>query len=378
MKKKVLLFLPLLVFALTYCSEKKEQKIKQDSYKDISFMQDYSIKFDLATKDITPIKVYADRNGNIDILTENGLLRPRAGKFLFPGTLVKDVYYRPIADKKIAGITLYKNQFVYVDDKAVLSNAWAGKLFSRHTMPDAKILCGGKNFAFLISNGEEIIYLKNSETLWEDKADSRVLDIKYDEKNDVFWILKANAVSTFSSSAKELKNVFQYDSLTAIAVFNDKIILGTPNGYLELEASTGKQTGDIQRKLPCTNLTAVTVIDGKLWFGSKHGAFMLRDNGKFNYYASKRWLPDDEVIHIAKGPDSSVLVLTSTGLGVIHFEEMNLHDKAVFFEKQVQIIGWCQIQEQPMTVVSLPCRQDSGPTKGTSFIWALMHLSGVL
>jgi hypothetical protein len=65
-------------------------------------------------------------------------------------------------------------------------------------------------------------------------------------------------------------------------------------------------------------------------------AMKLREDGKFDYYASQRWLPSDTVVHIAKGPENSVLVLTNKGLGQIFFKEMTLHEKAMFYDKQVR------------------------------------------
>jgi hypothetical protein len=88
--------------------------------------------------------------------------------------------------------------------------------------------------------------------------------------------------------------------------------------------------------MPSTDLTTVSVIDGNVWFGSTAGAMKLREDGKFDYYASARWIPSDKVIDIAKGPENSVLVLTNNGLGKICFEEMTLLDKAMFYEKQVR------------------------------------------
>ena len=77
------------------------------------------------------LRVVSDRNGYIQILSSKGLLRLRDGQFLFPGQIVKDVQDRQTSDKKIAGIGVYQDQLVYLDDKAVLSNAWAGKLYSQ-------------------------------------------------------------------------------------------------------------------------------------------------------------------------------------------------------------------------------------------------------
>jgi hypothetical protein len=47
-------------------------------------------------------------------------------------------------------------------------------------------------------------------------------------------------------------------------------------------------------------------------------------------------LPSDNVISIAKGPETSVLVLTDKGLGKICFEKMTLHDKAMIYDKQMR------------------------------------------
>ena len=68
---------------------------------------------------------------------------PVPAQLLFPGTLVTDEQDKQTSDKKIAGIGTYQDQLVYIDNQAVLSNAWAGKLFSKHTMPEAKIFAGG-------------------------------------------------------------------------------------------------------------------------------------------------------------------------------------------------------------------------------------------
>jgi hypothetical protein len=39
------------------------------------------------------------------------------------------------------------------------------------------------------------------------------------------------------------------------------------------------------------------------------GAFRLRNDGKYDYYASERWLPSDHVIDITAGPGNLYLFL---------------------------------------------------------------------
>ncbi len=304
---------------------------------DKPFTQDYSIKYNLADKSIKLSKVVSDRNGYIQILSSKGLLRPRDGQFLFPGTLVTDRQDRPTSDKKIAGIGTYENQLVYIDDKAILSNAWAGKLFSRHTMPGASMLAGGKDFTFLISDGKTLHLLKDSQKLWEGNlAGDEVKDIKFDAVNNFFWILGSASISVFYPNKNEILKVINGNNLTCIAPANGKLIVGTSDGYFEVDSKTMKQSGEVRKKMPWTEITTVSEIDGKIWFGSTWGAMMLRPDGKFNYYASKRWIPSDTIVNIAKGPDNSVLILTSRGMGKIVFNDMTLYEKAMFFEKQVR------------------------------------------
>ncbi len=325
-----------LVFLTVSCiTDDKIQNIY--FHRDKPFIQDYSIKYIMTDENNRLHRVVSDRNGYIQVFSSGGLLRPRDGQFLFPGTLVKDFQYRPLYDKKISGISTYDGQLIYIDDRAVLSNAWAGKLYSNHMMPAAKIFAGGKDFIFLVSDGSELDLLKDSEILWHGKyPGNKILDIKFDPSNNLFWILGNKSISIFSPGDKKMEKVLDNDNLTCFEVVSGKMMAGTSNGYFEIDAHTKKQVGEINKKLPWPDLKVITEIDGKIWFGSSRGAFMLRDDGKFNYYASERWLPSDNVVDIAVGPGNSVLILTERGLAKICFSEITLYEKALFFEKQVR------------------------------------------
>ncbi len=334
--KNQLILIVLMIIGFASCTRKEKPKMAS-VHRDTTFVQNYSIKYLNEDPDAVLLKVASDRNGYVQLLSSKGLLRTRAGQFLFPGTLVKDIQDRPISDKNIASIGTYEAQLVYIDDKAVLSNGWAGELYSRHNMPRANIFCGGKDFAFLISDGRNLSLLQDSKSLWDGSIPGdEVRDIKFDSDTNLFWILGKSSVSTFSPDKKEVVKIIDGDDITCMELAPGRLIVGTTDGYFELDSKTKRQVGEVQRKMPWTELTTISNIDGKIWFGSTSGAMQLRDDGTFGYYASKRWIPSDTIVYIAKGPENSVLILTNNGLGKICFKEMTLAEKAVFFEKQVR------------------------------------------
>lgn len=336
--KKIVLFvlIPAIAVINTGCDE-SEQNSRQPIHHDKPFVQDFSTKYFLEDS-VRLLRVYSDRNRVIEISTSDNLYKPDAGEFLFPGSLVQHRYYRPIADKNISNLALYKNHFVYLDDKAVLSNAWAGNLYVRHSLPSASILAGGKNFDFLVSDGTALQYLKDSTVAWHGQFSESILDIVFDEKANRFLLLSAKSIHSFRPDTEELKSEYTASGLTCFTVSpkDNQIILGTDNGYFSLDAMTMEVSMGPQRNLPWNELTSVQVINDNLWFGSTRGAFMLRDDGKYNYYASKRWLPSDKIVDIEKGPDSTILVLSDKGLSQIHFRKMTLAAKAEFFQRQVR------------------------------------------
>ncbi len=326
----------LLLILCCFSSVTGYSQVKKQVFVDKPYAQEYSVKYKLEDQSVNLYSIAADRNGYIQVYSSVGLLRPKAGQFLFPGTLVKDVQYRPTSDKKVAALGVYKSQLMYIDNKAVFSNAWAGTVYSRHKMPEAKLFAVDNNFTFLISDGQNLKLLKDSIALWEGKNADSVVDLKYDAANNQFWVLGRQSVSVFSPVQKKLVLVLSNPELTSMEISGNKLILGTTNGYLEYSTKEKKQVGEIKRKLPSTDITTVSDIDGKLWFGSTQGAFSLRKDGKYDYYASERWIPSDKVVKIAKGPDNSVLILTDKGFGQIFAKSMTLAEKAAYYEKMTR------------------------------------------
>ncbi|GAB3961536.1 hypothetical protein GCM10028805_60710 [Spirosoma harenae] len=315
----------------------------QSIYKDVPYLQDYSVKYYTADSTIQLKSVCTDRNGVTQILSSKGVLRSSGGQFQYPGTLSADRSYRPITDRKISGLGLDAHQFVYLDNTAVLSNAWAGKLFIQHNMPAARLFCSnnvtesGQPSAFLVSDGTRLSLWQADKFVWKGTlAQDTAIDLRYEAAKNRFWVLGKHSLSWLNVKRGSLETVYQQSGLACFVIAQNKIYLGTHDGYQVLDATSFKPIGAIQQKLPCTNITAINYAHGNLWVGSTMGAFMLRPDGKFNYYFGERWLPGKSVIAITEGAENTINVLTDKGLGEIHFEPMTLEQKALIYEKQVR------------------------------------------
>lgn len=89
--------------------EPKSTPAKQaGAYLDAPFSQRYSIKYYFNDSTVQPLSIAADHNSTIKILSNNGLLIPRAGELLYPGSIVKDVSYLPILKKKFQRLACIK------------------------------------------------------------------------------------------------------------------------------------------------------------------------------------------------------------------------------------------------------------------------------
>jgi hypothetical protein len=318
---------------LIQCQQQEEATLKP-VYQDTPYLQDFAVKYYPGDEHLELKKVRTDRNEVIQVLTSGGLMRPVNGHLQYPGTLEPDITYIPMADKRITDLILHGSQFVYLDDEAVFSNAWAGRLFSRHNLERSKLVAGGDNFTFLVSTGNAYIILRNSQTIHSGNLNENILQIK--AKDGQFYALTSNNIYTIDQSSGAANPLFEDKNLTCFDLLsNGGIAVGTINGYCVLKED-GSIEDPMNSKLPWPALTAITEIDGALWFGSTKGAFKLKPDGKFSYYYGERWLPGALVKDISQGPENSVLILTDKGLSQICFKTMTLEEKALFYEKQVR------------------------------------------
>jgi hypothetical protein len=312
--------------------------LAQSVHEDKPFAQEYSVKYYAEKPDAALTGLASDRNGVIQVLSGGELLHPSGGQFLSPGSLSPDQTYRPLQDMKVAAVGLYDRQSVYLDNQAVLSNAWAGKLFIQHQLPRARLFAGGTDFTFLVSDGKALHLVAQRGVLWKGTMpDDEAIGIRYEPAADRFWILSKQALYTLSGRDHRMARLFDGANFTSFDLSGKgQIMIGTTDGYLEFDPVSRKQLGTIYKKLPSTHITAVTEIAGRLWFGSTQGAFARRPDGKFDYYNGERWLPGNHVTQIAAGPGNTILILTTAGLAKLETKSMTLHEKARFYEDQVR------------------------------------------
>ncbi|MCK5456988.1 MAG: hypothetical protein KAI45_07655, partial [Melioribacteraceae bacterium] len=253
------------IVAFVSCGTKDDSNKEQPVYQDIPYMQDYAVKYYFNKADVVPQNVSADRNGIIQALASNKLYRASNGHFQYPGKLVLDENYTPMTDMTITDLIRYQDQFVYLTDKAVVSNAWAGKLLKKHDIPSANILCGGNDFDFMISDGKKISYLKNNEQLWSGQIElGKIISIKYSKLKNEFLILGEKSLYSFSLENHSLSLIYSGNDLTSFDILERKqnIVIGSNSGFPIIDFN-----GNIKEennKLPWNELTSVKEIDGKL------------------------------------------------------------------------------------------------------------------
>ena len=367
----------LVLFALLSMFSTAMPEITQPFYKDKPFEQDYAEKIPLSEEisRVELLTVAADRNGRIQILSSKGLMQ------IYQGELVRENQYQPLRDMQIRGLDIYKNQFVYLTDKMVLSNAWAGNFLVPHEMPGAHLFKMGDNFDFLVGGNGTIVYFHKDRQAAQWKTNrQQIKQIFYDRVGRRYFLVYDAHIDCYSPG-KEVVTIFKGQHLNCLEMLdgNAVIILGTRDGYIKLDANSFQPQGPIQKELPWPDIRVIKQIAGKIWFGTPRGAFALRQSGKIDYYAGGRWLVDDEVVDIAPDPGGNVLLLTRKGLNIIHFEKMTLLEKANHFEKLTRMRHVRYGFNSPLRL-SRPGDLSTGTLedKDNDGLWTAMYLGGEL
>jgi len=311
------------------------------SYADTAFTQDYSVKYVADEGQQAEFRrVYVNRDGKVQVLAADGLKHPSNGHFLYPGHVTEDRSYRFMSAKQLVDMALCRGELVYLDSRVIFSNAWSGRLYIEHQLASPTAFAANDSLEFLVTDGEQVHFLADHAVKWKGQVPGgKVLQlIGHPTDHSQFFLVTPESLYRFSAATNQLEKIHDGSGFTSADVDarNNQLIVGTSDGYFRYSLKDGQVTGALQNKLPWPHIGLVKVIGEKYWFGTDRGAFAVRQDGKIDYYAGKRWLPDDQVTDIASGAGQSVLLLTKGGLANIHFKQMTLLDKAMYYEQQVR------------------------------------------
>ena len=175
---------------------------------------------------------------------------------------------------QIKSMETYRGQFIYLTDKAVLSNAWAGRLLVPHKMPDAGLFAPASNFEFLLAGKNSLAYFYQGKCVdkWK-TAPNGAKQILFDRGHNRFLLLFDDRLECFSPG-KKTATVFESGNLNCMGLISNDtaLLIGTQDGYIELDADSLKPRSDLQNKLPCTDIRCIRQIGESVWFGTPRGA----------------------------------------------------------------------------------------------------------
>ncbi len=343
---------------------------------DRAFTQDYSEKVPLAS-DIGGarlLKVRADRNGRVIVLSDKGILQVHGGK------LKPDRQNRSLADMHVRDMEVCQGQFVYLTDEQVLSNAWAGRLLVEHQVPGARLLAIGGDSDFLVVGDGQVVLFRQGEPFqnWQ-VGTTPVKQAIFDGEQEQYLLLTDRGFELLRHDGHG-RAIFEAIVLNCLAYAKDDrtLLIGTSDGYFPLDPNSC-ESQPMETKLPCTDITCIRTIGEKVWFGTARGAFARHTDGRIDYYASGRWLVDDAVVDIQPGPDQSVLILSEGGLSIIHFRAMTLAEKAEHFDRAMRQ-RHIRYGFNSALALSVPGDLSSGTLIDTDNdgLWTAMYLAGEL
>jgi hypothetical protein len=308
---------------------------------DTPFKQDAAVRIQLAS----PLdkarfsKLIINADGVVYALADEGVAR------VYDRQLALDRSFRPLSGKRALDLALGPAGVYYLYKEAWLSNDDTGK--PRGVLPtqDYQQIAVNQAGAVLVG-GAAGCWLFESQT-----SQSVVVpeDVKgsayklYAEGMD-FYLLAPKAIYRWRA---RWEPVLQGTNLACLAFRGSEMLVGDSAGYYGVDRASGQPATPRQSRLPCVDIRCLRPVEDGLWVGTSRGLFFQRTqppagpalpdgpNG-IRYYASKRWLVDDQVVDLALDPDGQLWALTKTGLNKIEFRAMTLADKAEYFDRKVR------------------------------------------
>ncbi|MBK9137533.1 MAG: hypothetical protein IPM17_02020 [Verrucomicrobia bacterium] len=296
---------------------------------DAPFQQSVAVKYRLAPElqGAQFRKLVVDNDGIAYVLSDRGVAR------VFGDTLAPDRTHRPLAGKLPRDITLSLGEVFYLFEDHWLSNARAGEpygrlpagVYSRFAVaPDGTVLLAGTTNLALYRGGQ---------------IQPLVLPIRNPVErlyfhNDAFYVVTGGGLGRITPQAATIFH--RARDINALAFRGNEVQVGAANGIYALDLTTGAATVPLQTNLPCAEVNCLVNATNGLWVGTARGAFLQVAQGRFRYFASRRWLEDDFVVDLQPLPNGDCFVLTRFGLTKIEFRWMTLAQKAAYYDEKIR------------------------------------------
>ena len=320
-KIKLLLIVPTLMFSLYSSGQVKDEP----------FRQALSVKYEMAPelKAAKLLKLEVDYNNNVYILTNQGLYRDFYGS-----KISKDLLYRKLSDMTPVDITTQEGSgyLYYLYPDRFLTNAHAGKIFSNLPTNIFHTIRVNESGQVLLAGDKSIALYNKSEKLYDLSIQDGNL-LKWYVHGDQFYSLSKNAIKTLIK--KEWKTIFNGEKMTSMAISGNSLCVGTEEGYLVADASTGIVVQPLKSALPVSNITNLLLSDNMLWCSTPDGAFREESN-HYRYFEGPRWLENNHIIDIKQDSGGNIYLLTSSGLNKIEFASTTLASKAAKIQDDIR------------------------------------------
>lgn len=311
------------------------------SVKDTPFKQDVAVRIQLAPElagaQFRKLAVTGD--GIVYVLTSAGVAR------VYDRQLALDRSFRPLAGKKARDIFFAERGLYYLYEDRWLSNDDTGK--PRGLFPT-------NEFRQLAVNGQGTVLTTGGATslLFESQGrqplglpdDLKGAPYRVFSDGTRFYLLGDRAIYAWDG---QWKSIHQGTNLTCLAFRDPEILVGTRDGFYGIDRQSGQTVTPRQTRLPHTAITCLRPVTDGLWVGTSRGLFFQRFRPAespalpegprgIRYYASQRWLVDDQVLDLDLDPEGHLWALTRTGLNKIEFRVMTLAEKAGYFDRKIR------------------------------------------
>jgi hypothetical protein len=291
---------------------------------DTPFLQAISRKFPLPPElrgQATRLAI--DRDGIIYVQTSKGVAR------LFDDKVALDRTYRPLVDKVPVDMTVENSELYYLFPNELLSNRRAGKFAQKLTNTFEHFAINTRGDALLYANGK---FLSLANGRWTVPTGAAVRCEQVLSSGDTFFARSGEKIYKINTNIAYLATV---PGLKVLAANENKLYAGLSNGLIIL-SHEGKLLSPLYAKVPSTNVTSLTFSPSGVWAGTTRGVWQMADPANFRYFASKRWLDDDNVIDLQAAPDGNIFVLTRDAVNEIEFKYMTLAEKAKWYDTKIR------------------------------------------